>query len=73
MTKTTLNDAIIKAVKTNNASLAGYIAERMMVVNEPRWTYKLLEKKANELTGISPADWHELIAEGEYLNDRERN
>jgi hypothetical protein len=50
MTKTTLNDAIIKAVKTNNASLAGYIAERMMVVNEPRWTYKSAREKSKQPT-----------------------
>lgn len=63
MTMMTLDAVITEAVETRNIKLINGIAERMMFVEG--WTYERLYRKANEVTGISPGDWSELITEAE--------
>ena len=63
MTIMTLDAAITEAVETRNLKLVNGIAEKMMFLEG--WTYERLYRKANEVTGISPGDWAELITEAE--------
>ncbi len=61
----TLGETLTKAINERNARMVGSIVDRLWF--KYRVTYEQQYEMASRLTGISLADWDDLLREADYI------